>query len=493
VNADLERRSSGNGRVLLTGAVRILAVLAVVGVGLLLGRVLASPAWTGAVTVVGLIAVGLTMLLKPAIGLLVWIALAPYSLSFHLYAKVSSSTPALDVTRIAVLLLSLRLLSTAVAPHAVSGGARRRLARLTWTEIAMAASVVALALSAPASHLGAFGALQTIFDFVLTPMLVYYFARNWLRDRRALMAAVGVVAGISVVLSIISIREQLTGYATFSPIPYSWLYEMNLRRVLSVFGSPAAMSTVLAIPLPFLLYGLAQSDTPARRLALGVALLVTLAGVFFVYVRSGWLGALLGIIATIALGPKIRRTLLPAVPVAVLSALGLSMAALVDPSVIQKRIASEGPIEYRVKALQVGSDLFRRSPILGYGFSNYGTAAAEFGWNPERMRIRGEVPSPHNSYLDVLVSGGLLALIPYLAVFATLAWRALSFWRMPAEPDQRRANRDLVAVVWATLLCFMVILGTFDVLSAQYAIMLFFFIVGAVLGRLEDSNGEHLV
>ena len=224
-----------------------------------------------------------------------------------------------------------------------------------------------------------------------------------------------------------------------------------------------------------------QLKTPGPRVLLGLALLLTLAGDFFVFVRAGWLGAVLAMLILALLSPGIRRVFVRVLPIVLLIGV-LVILLVVTPEVVGNRLSSLAPIEYRMTAWEIAWDLFVRSPITGAGFETFGaTAAAEFGWSPHTKL--GYSPTPHNSYLYVLASGGLLAFVPYLAIFLSLAWRGRTFWK-------RAANRDLVATLWATMACYLLINGTIDALSAHYTNVLFFLILGALVGRLEESQSE---
>ena len=492
----------------------VLAVLVVLVGGWLLGRVLLSPNWARAVTVVGLGAALVALFAKPGAGLLLWILLAPYAKYIYLTLQMGRGIPDLDLTRLATLVLLFLLIAQAGAhsraPLLAHG--RASLPPLTWPDAAMIGFVIAMALSIPASWLGPVNGAQTLFDFIVIPFLVYYFARNWLakipargRGQNALMATVGTVALTGFLLGLITAREQITGQALFSPVQYELAYGSNIRKVLSVFRSPAAMSAALAITVPFQLLGIrllnplhpgspkvpVEGKTAVRGL-LGLALLTTLAGVFFAYVRAGWLGAVLGIIVMVWLSPGIRRALLPLLLVMLIAGTVLAIA-VIRPEAVLARLAAEGPISYRLQAWQIAWEIFRSSPLLGIGYDNFGrTAVAQFGWNPHAVRMVANVPAVHNTYLYTLVSGGLIALLPYLGIFLTLALRFRQFWRQHERPSEITAGgktstetRDMVATLWATLLGYLVIIGTFDAFNAQFANMLFFLIVGTLLGNLE--------
>jgi O-antigen ligase len=489
-----------NGPRLWRWALTLLAATTVVVSGVALGRVLFTQAWTHAVTVVGLAAALLLFLLDPTAGLLAWIFLAPYAHHIYLRLNLGGGIPDLDLTRLATVFLTFLLILQATVPRAnkdprqetgrstrlgpAAVPARRppygdlRLARLGWPELAMIAFVVAMAFSIPNSSRGVIATAQAQFDFVLVPMLMYYFGRNLLCSQRALMGTVGVVALTAALFGIIVTREQLTGAAVFSPVHFGMEYETSIRKVLSLFGNPVNFATSLGVAVPILLYGIRRAARSEHRGLLGLALLLGLAGLFFAYVRAGWLGAIVAIALIVALSPDLRRALLPLLPVIALAGLLLT-AVVIRPEIVQERLTSERPISYRLQAWEIAWKLFRQSPLMGIGYEQFGPqAVAQFGWRPHEMLTL--MPSPHNSYLDVLVSAGLLALIPYVGIFVALAWAGLAYWRQPV-------NRPLVTTLWATLLSYVLIIGTFDVLNAQYANMLFFLILGAMMGRLEEG------
>jgi hypothetical protein len=472
-------------------AMVILAVAAVVTSGVVLGRVLLSQDWTRAVTVVGLGALLLALLLDPVAGLLLCVVLAPFGQFIHLTLQFGRGIPALDVIRLTALLLFTRLVLQAIGQ--TRPGARdnqRRVPALTWVDLAMLLFAGAMFLSVPASSLGLVDGAQTVVSFIALPLLFYYFARTWSRTPRTLVATIGALALVGALMGIITAREQLTGLTTFSPVAYGLIYEGKIRKVLSLFRSPAMMASTLAVMVPLLLYGVQRASSLGKRLLVGAALVCVLAGVFLAYVRGGWLAALLGSAVVVLLSPRMRRALIPVILLILIAALLLGGIALVKPDALESRLTSEQPIAYRLRALEIALAMVRQSPLLGIGFDNFGTQAiGQYGWDPH-PGIRVTMPSTHNSFVYVLVSGGLLAFVPYLAIFAGLARRGYAFWRLPTHSDRRETNHELVAVLWATLAAYLGAIITFDVVNAQYTNLVFFVIMGTLLGTLEQANGE---
>lgn len=455
----------------------VLAALTTLAGGLWLGRALMSPEWTQAVTLVGLAAAGLLVLLAPGIGLLAWVLLAPYAPHIYLRLDFGSGIPNLDLGRLATLLLLYLLVARAIWRPADADPPWQP-AKLGWTEAFMAASTVVMGLSVFSGAGGVISGLQNVFDFVAMPYLVYLFARTWLRGARGMAGMVGVVALAGALMGFITAREQLTGEAVFSPFFYTLEYEQNIRLVMSLFGHPSTIAMALAISVPVLIYGIRFPFAPKMRLWLGLALATTLAGVLFAYMRAGWLGALLGLLVPALLNRELRRAFLPLTPLLLLVVV-LAVFFGVDLETVQGRLTSEAPITYRFTAWQIAWELFKSSPVLGIGWNQFGRAAAtQFGWNPH-IKL-SDLPSPHNTYLNVLVTGGVLGLLPYLGVLISIILAGWRYWR-------RRIGRETVAVLWATTLAYMAIIASFDAFNAQYANMLYFLIIGTLVGRLEAS------
>jgi O-antigen ligase len=472
---------------LLRPALGVLATLVTTGAGLLLGRALMSPGWAQAITLVGLGAACVLLVVAPAAGLLAWILLAPYAPHIHLSLELGSGIPNLDLTRIATVLLLFLLVSrTILSPRAspvpaqltLGGLAGGRPVRLGLPEVLMGAFIVAMALSVLAVNSGLIAGIQNIFDFIAIPCLTYLFARNWLRGDRGIPALAATIALGCVLLSLIVVREQLTGLTVFSPAFYSLVYDRGIRKVMSLFGHPATLATALAVSIPLLVYGIQQARAASGRALLALALLATLTGVFFAYMRAGWLGAMLGLLVPILLSRKLRRAALPIVPLIAVAAVWIG-TMVIQPEIVQGRLTSEDPITYRFTAWSIAWELFKTSPVLGIGWGQFGQIAAErFGWNPH-VELK-DLPSPHNTYLSLLTAGGLLALLPYLALLISWFVIGLRYWR-------RGIGREAVAALWATIVSFAAIIGSFDALNAQFANIVFFLIVGALVGHLEET------
>lgn len=79
---------------------------------------------------------------------------------------------------------------------------------------------------------------------------------------------------------------------------------------------------------------------------------------------------------------------------------------------------SNGRVELWTSAIKLST----KAPIFGYGDRNYNVKAKEV--MPE---LRLALQHPHNGYLHVLLSGGLVALVLILILVTIIAWRAFMY------------------------------------------------------------------
>jgi len=208
--------------------------------------------------------------------------------------------------------------------------------------------------------------------------------------------------------------------------------------------------------------------------------------VFSLYNRAGWLGAVLVILVSAVYYPRLRRgvivTLAALTPVAV-----LSWNLVRNTSLVSERLTYDLSIDYRLRALQAVVALVRRTPVFGIGFGNFSILSLAEGLIT-KFSVNYWVPTTHNSFFDVLASAGLSGLLPFLAIFALIAWQS---WRLYRQGREEPAiDRSLIVALWAAFLAFCVTIATLDLAAAPFCAMVFWLIVGAVLGSQNWSVRE---
>ena len=179
---------------------------------------------------------------------------------------------------------------------------------------------------------------------------------------------------------------------------------------------------------------------------LPVALAFIVVGVYMTYNRASWLGVAITLLVMATLRPWQRRLLLPALLVLAIVALVFWQSVVSSPAVSERLLEGQS-LGYRSTVARLALDMVRDDPLFGLGYYNFGPIAKQrYGWDP--APLFGIYPPAHNSLMFILVSGGLLALLPYVAWFGMVAWQGARRYpgcRWPGG-DARRAGRGRGAV-----------------------------------------------
>jgi len=283
---------------------------------------------------------------------------------------------------------------------------------------------------------------------------------------------------LGAIVAVLTISEQLTGWTLFRAESTAEFYAPGIRKVAAVLGHPAYIAVTLALLLALAIEQLQARPGRRRGLLLAGLSLLYLAAVYLTYNRSGWLAALLSLLVSALVFPRFRRLGLPllaAGAIALTLAWGTGRLSLED-SAAGERLTAESPVDYRLEALQTGLQLVRQNPALGVGWGSFGRLAARAGFRPgANVHV---LPSTHNSYLNFLVSGGVVLLGAYLALMAAVA---LALLRLTLR-FRRQAPPSPLLAAWVILLAYVLPTGAFDNNYSIYANIVFWSVMGGAMG-----------
>jgi O-antigen ligase len=489
--------SRSSFRIFLARPPKAVAVLLALALGALFGLVAVSPrlnslgAPADRLTELLLPLAGISLLLlvsvrSPLAGLLLTLLLAPYSRFIPLDLDLGAGIPALSLARLMAGFLLLLLLYQAAR-------GQRRLRPLAWSDLAFALFLGVLALSVAESRYGYVFAFQSLLDAYLLPFVYFLLARQLVRDLGDLrwFSATLVLAGVG--FAALVIREQLTGEVLFYGREAA-RYSRSFQKIISLMGNAAPMgiSTAMALPLGLALLVWVFSDHAASsrgrmaaRVLLPLALAVIALGVYMTYNRASWLSLVITLLVFMALRPRLRRLLLPVL-------LGLALLALIfwqsviSSPAVNERLLEDSSLGFRGQVAQLALDMVQDDPLFGLGYYNFGPIAKErYGWDP--APIFGEYPPAHNSLMFILVSGGLLALLPYLAWFGMVGWQGLRRFRASAGDEE---TRDMLAAGAALLLLYFAASITFDAVEATKMNLIFWASIGAIWGGTQHADAR---
>jgi hypothetical protein len=263
----------------------------------------------------------------------------------------------------------------------------------------------------------------------------------------AVLAAVAVSAGLQGAIAIWQSRtgHQLNLYGSagssqFSAQSYLFYYGKTLRPS-AAFNNPIALGDVLAIFLPLIVVLGLQVRSLALRLVLLATALLTAAAIALALSRAGWIGAVGGLVTTVALLPRgLRRRLTPVLVVATVLIVALALifagpavrgrfASIINPTAVRGvSSAQQGPAQGDKALLEYWhvavDDAFLGHPIAGVGIDDLGSylrdRVARAG-----VAIRAgtaQYLSANSTYFQLLAEGGLFALALFLLLFRGL-WR----------------------------------------------------------------------
>lgn len=427
--------------------------------GGVIGKQMMQPRWEPVISFSGSICFMILVLANPVMGLLLWIVTAPFFGFALLHISLGRGIPDLSLSR-----LVIALLVALVAAQVATG--RRKIARITRTDFLVVVSVAGIGVSIVGAT-SRDASLAWYFESFLMPVLTYLVARNLITDERKIQGAQRALVAVAVLIALVVIQEQVIGYSWF-PTTGSTAYGKHLRRVTGLLGNPAFHAVILSMTLPFVWRAMLSSSVRRNRRLLLIALGVVYAGLFLTYNRTGWLGAVLGVIIFLIFVPRFRKPFLRLTPLLAI-ALVVYWTQISTSYAFTERLVAVNPITYRLDTFKLAIDVFQTYPIAGIGFGNL--------WYVSGLS------TPHNTFLWVLVSTGILGFFPFVGQFAMMGWDSLRHYRK--APDLPGLDRDLVVALWVSLLAYLAQVFAVDMLYGIYSNIIFFFIAGSVFGYLE--------
>lgn len=230
-----------------------------------------------------------------------------------------------------------------------------------------------------------------------------------------------------------------------------WVQDVR-ARVFSTLGQPNWLAAFLAMMIPWSVYFYL---TERRKQLLWIGLTSLLYVTFvFTYSRGGNIGlgagvvVLLAMLASVGIKPFLRKLLLLALPLALITILfATPLTSRLFPGPAPRTVQTlEGGDEtgnIRLIVWQGAWDIFRHYPLLGSGPETFGESFYRF--RPVEMNKTSEwdflFNKAHNEYLNYLATTGIAGTVAYLALLGSFIWLALArFLR------EKSANEKLLLI-----------------------------------------------
>jgi O-antigen ligase len=238
------------------------------------------------------------------------------------------------------------------------------------------------------------------------------------------------------IASLVITTIPLATYAAAQSAGWDVFVWPNIRPG-STIGHPVPLAAILSLVLPFACAEcFAGTQRLTRWLAGGSALLLLIA-IAGTLSRGPWLGLAAGLVvmAAVALrdegiaGLMARRRLLISLAAAtvVVAVATVPIGRVAQRLSMFTRLSNDPSFADRFVNYRASLDMVRDHPIAGIGLENYGLLYPRYRpVEPETMPADTVPTMVHNGYLQTAVTGGIPALLLYLALISAILW---TVWR----------------------------------------------------------------
>lgn len=272
---------------------------------------------------------------------------------------------------------------------------------------------------------------------LIEPVLYFFLARAWLRDRTLRGIAIGSFLGGAALISLLAIGQVATGRGVVAV--------EGVRRALGTYDHPNALALFLlraaAFGGAFLLLG----PTPRRLRAGGLPLLVIVVALVLTYSRGALVGLAIAIIL-IGIAVGLRR----AAPGLLLAAIiAVAALALAGAGLTTLREGS-GSVDLRRMIWSSTLAMIRDHPVFGVGLDQFYYQYAPRYVAPAAWGERF-TSHPHDLILDFWVRLGIMGLAWVGWTFSTLGLTAARGWRAASGETRRLLFAATIAALAAAV------------------------------------------
>ena len=249
-----------------------------------------------------------------------------------------------------------------------------------------------------------------------------------LTDRSRFRVALQTLAGVAVVCGIISILQYLLNALGCTWMPLNLWFPLDKaifdlftdqliltwegNRTAATFSNPNLYAKEMVILLPLVAHCLLTAGRKNERWLYGAMVFISALGAMFTFSRGGYLALALVLLVFLVLNFARTKTARWAMLFVCIGAVALVLI----PNPFMDRLATisfeDKAVALRIGAWEVGWNAFLERPIGGYGMGSF-TAL-------KLISEAGIIQTPHfhNVVLELLIEGGLVALV----IYAFMAW-----------------------------------------------------------------------
>jgi O-antigen ligase len=331
-------------------------------------------------------------------------------------------------------------------------------------------------------------------NIIILPITMYWITKALVISSQHLKNLLYVLILANLIICMSGFYELAVG-GSISPFPVGvpslgyerWL-DVPGGRISGVIGNPAIFGGILGTGILASICCLVHEKRKSIQVVLGGMIVIFFVGVFLSYTRAAWISiAMVLFFVQFKIGNIWKKTL-PFFLVCILL-LVLVWGTLAGNFVIRKRILNPDNVNVRFDMAFVALDVFREKPFLGWGPGAYNS----FIYEHVALNLSGSIgaSSSHNTYLTMLVDGGLLVFLSFSGLIISFFIKANRAIRLTKTKSFERST------VWCMIgyiLLFLLLGLSNDLRDFIYLNVLFWISAGTIdcLGEIYKSEAEKL-
>ncbi len=444
--------------------------------GLLLGAAFFSGSWIQVLTVALVPLVLHAVIKNTMLVFLIWIGSTPI-LSNFVRINLGAGIPDITFDRLASLVLIMVLLFQVAVKM-------RRLIRLHAVDWMMVTLFVLL-LPAIVRAYDPIQAGQQVFDHIVTPMIVFFLAKNLLSNKEDIIPLIWTLGIVTLYCAVLGFQEHYTEYSFFTASgKLNWQQEGMADRIQGPFSSPQILGTVMMGGVVFFFYQMFTAKRVwARIFALAILLIHSMV-TYWTYRRSVWMGyfATLGFLGIVE--KRFRRPLLVLIGISLVM-MALNWNRIYEPSVFQQRLANSHTVNDRYVVWMTAWEIAKEFPLFGTGlgwFGHYYDKYFTFFGNTVTTDFAHDISSAHNSYIRLWVEGGPIVLIPYLGIMVLFVRRVIQLLTGQLK-HPKIGKMEVMVFVGVFITQYVQALTTDQIFHAEYGAILIFLLAGVLFQK----------
>ena len=452
----------------------LIAIIAI-GLGVFLGYLLSGSRETVEL-VISILVILILMLLvmkKPLNGLLVLILFVPLIESW-IEIPMGAGIPDLSFSRFAIPFMAVFML----AQGAIN---KFRFMPISLVEVMIVLATVAMMSAAPLS-INPIGSVQEVFTRTFSPMVMYFFARNLVKDKHDLNQLLMTMVILGFLSGAYAIYESSTGHVLFlskgrESEHIRVEYNQGLRLLVGFLEGSPNFGRVLATTIPITFYFIFEGKGAPRKILLAVALVVQFYGLFLTFNRTSWYGLMLSLTIIQFFYPQFRKVYIVLVLLGSLT-LWATWDRIEGSAVEQRANHKTDSFNGRTPRWEAGMNMWRAKPIRGWGFGHYELVSGRY----RNDGFRENFEAIENGFLDIMVSTGLIGFIPFLIFLILPLISSFGLFFRARAPDWTGfVKPETITIYWCAMIIFVLCTYT-NVANKMIVNMIPFAIAGAIVG-----------